>query len=214
MEVVVGKWTAPDPNAYGVPPASTSWGVWPMVAGQRWGAYRIHTPDGTLLKYRFDALENPRAIDAIDGEPRQVAFDDLLLDVTVALRPEQLKEVLAFRSAIVANPAAFLAEVDAHIAAAKEHDAMQAGAVHAAVAAARAAGTAVHAADTNSDSGDRSAGGAEIRVSGPNTRRLMCDQTVDGYMAPATFGVKVAASSTSVSSTSAVLGGLGATSLV
>ena len=66
--VVVGKWTAPDPNAYGVPPASTSWGVWPMVAGQRWGAYRIHTPDGTLLKYRFDALENPRAIDAIDGD--------------------------------------------------------------------------------------------------------------------------------------------------
>ena len=217
-EVVVGKWTAPDPNAYGVPPASTSWGVWPMVAGQRWGAYRIHAPDGTLLKYRFDALENPRAI---DGEPRQVAFDDLLLDVTVevdssssssygavtvededeveaaaasgALRPEQLKEVLAFRSAIVANPDAFLAEVDAHIAAAEEYDACNR----------RGSGTA----DTDSDSGDRSAGGAGSRstrgsVSGPKTRRLMCDQTVDGYMAPATFGVKVSASSTSSSSTS------------
>ena len=141
-EVVVGKWIAPDPNVYGIAAGSTSWGVWPLGTHQRWGAYRIHGPNGVLLKYRFDALENARAI---DGEPRCVAFDDLLLDITVEsggaavtvededeveaasasgmLRPEQLRRVRAFRTAFVADPTAFLAEVDAHIASAEELDA-------------------------------------------------------------------------------------------
>ena len=138
-DVVVGKWTAPGANAYGIPAKSTSWGVWPLGTHQSWGAYRIHGPDGVVLKYRFDALENARAI---DGEPRCVAFDDLLLDITVAsgevivededeveaasvsgaLRPEQLRSVRAFQAAFIANPTAFLSEVDAHITAAEELD--------------------------------------------------------------------------------------------
>ena len=132
-EVVVGKWVAPVGNPYEIEAGGYSYGVWPLALGQRWGAYRIHAPDGELLKYRFDALEQPRAM---EGSPRTIAFDDLLLDISAtsptaftvededevaaavasgALSAAQLREVETFRDEFVADPASFLRIVDAHI---------------------------------------------------------------------------------------------------
>lgn len=74
-EVLVGRWVATHGNAFGAPAGTYSWGVWwphrPM------GAYRLHAPDGTLLRYRLDVIEDVRMG---DGEVR---YRDLLLDASI-----------------------------------------------------------------------------------------------------------------------------------
>ena len=51
---VVGKWIAAPDNPYGMEPGAWSWGVWHV--DWLYGAYRIHSADGTLKGYRLDAL--------------------------------------------------------------------------------------------------------------------------------------------------------------
>ncbi len=79
---VVGKWVADTANPY-LPIGSYSWGVWPLGSHECWGAYRIHRPDHTLVKYRFDVLWRVSVGPADTEAALHVSFHDLLLDVTV-----------------------------------------------------------------------------------------------------------------------------------
>ena len=138
-DVVVGRWSAPASNTYGLPAGTFSWGVWPLKDAV-WGAYRVHSPDGALLKYRFDALELPYVEEHTDGE-LQLVFHDLLLDFTVtagdkgepvvlvededeveqavaqdSLKMDQLNKIRQFQAEFEAAPNAFLNSVDEAIA--------------------------------------------------------------------------------------------------
>lgn len=74
-ELVVGRWLASPGNEFEAPEGSYSWGVWwPRIPI---GAYRLHAPEGALLGYRLDAIEDVR-IGA--GEVR---YRDLLLDARI-----------------------------------------------------------------------------------------------------------------------------------
>ena len=79
---VVGKWVADAANPY-LPIGSYSWGVWPLGSRECWGAYRIHRPDHTLVKYRFDVLWRVSVGPADAEASLHLSFHDLLLDVTV-----------------------------------------------------------------------------------------------------------------------------------
>ena len=79
---VVGKWVADTANPY-LPIGSYSWGVWPLDSRECWGAYRIHRPDHTLVKYRFDVLWRVSVGPADAEASLHLTFHDLLLDVTV-----------------------------------------------------------------------------------------------------------------------------------
>ena len=79
---VVGKWVADTANPY-LPIGSYSWGVWPLDSRECWGAYRIHRPDHTLVKYRFDVLWRVSVGPADAEASLHLSFHDLLLDVTV-----------------------------------------------------------------------------------------------------------------------------------
>lgn len=84
--VAVGRWLAPDGNQFGIQPGSFSWGVWGSgVFGEVGaGAYRIHSSDGRLQRYRFDVLGGVHW-NATDepGFVGVLTFDDLLLDAFV-----------------------------------------------------------------------------------------------------------------------------------
>ena len=95
-DLVVGRWLAGPDNPFGLPADSYSWGVWrPRLPI---GVYRLHAPDGTLLRYRLDVVED---VEVGDGEVR---YRDLLLDASLlpgpapgdyALRFEDEDEVAA-----------------------------------------------------------------------------------------------------------------------
>ncbi len=71
-ELVVGRWLAGPDSGYGLAAGSYSWGVWrpqlPM------GVYRLHAPDGELLLYRLDVIED------VEVRMGEVRYRDLLLD--------------------------------------------------------------------------------------------------------------------------------------
>ena len=126
----VARWVAPEGNPYGIPPKSTSWGVWSM-SRPHLTAYRIHDPQGQLQRYRFDVIEDL----AITND--QVFFQDLLLDATIdgesrrvelqdedeveeAIRLGKLTEkqqaiISAMREALTKTPSTLTREVDALI---------------------------------------------------------------------------------------------------
>ena len=109
-DLVVGRWLAGPDNPFGLPAASYSWGVWrPRLPI---GVYRLHAPDGTLLRYRLDVIED---VEVGDGEVR---YRDLLLDASFlpgpapgdyALRFEDEDEVAAAVADRAAEPGAALA---------------------------------------------------------------------------------------------------------
>ncbi len=74
-DLFVGRWRAEAGNASGAPAGVTSWGVWWRT--RAYGAYRIHAADGSLLLYRFDALDRVRI--SANG----VRYRDLLLDARI-----------------------------------------------------------------------------------------------------------------------------------
>jgi hypothetical protein len=74
-DLFVGRWVAEAGNDFGAPVGLMSWGVWWRT--RAYGAYRIHAADGSLLLYRFDALDRVR-ID-VGG----VRYRDLLLDARI-----------------------------------------------------------------------------------------------------------------------------------
>ena len=76
--LAVGRWVADAKNTFGAPAGTYSWGVW--RAERPIGVYRLHTPEGELLRYRIDAIEDVRIG---DGEVR---YRDLLLDARI--RPD------------------------------------------------------------------------------------------------------------------------------
>ena len=72
----VARWVARQGNTYGQRVNSTSWGVW-SIQFPNLTAYRLHDPDGNLIKYRFDV------IDELEIHHDRVFFKDLLLDAVV-----------------------------------------------------------------------------------------------------------------------------------
>jgi len=84
-QVVIGRWLAEEDNAYGVTPGSYSWGVWPLSPSALWGAYRLHDAEGSLVNYRFDAIDIScgRLTQSEEGGPHCITFHDLLLDAKV-----------------------------------------------------------------------------------------------------------------------------------
>lgn len=72
---VVGKYVAGQGDPYGMSEGSVSFGVW--WHGENLGAYRVHSPDGKVLRYRFDVLDD---LTISEGA---VSFRDLLLDCAV-----------------------------------------------------------------------------------------------------------------------------------
>ncbi len=72
---VVARWLAGAENVFGAPERTYSWGVWWL--GRPLGAYRLHAPDGALLRYRLDVIEEVRIS---EGEVR---YRDLLLDARI-----------------------------------------------------------------------------------------------------------------------------------
>lgn len=74
-ELAVGRWVAEPDNTFGAPVGTYSWGVW--WARRPIGVYRLHTPEGELLRYRIDAVEDVRI-----GEG-EIRYRDLLLDARI-----------------------------------------------------------------------------------------------------------------------------------
>ena len=74
-DLFVGRWVAEAGNDFGAPAGLTSWGVWWRT--RAYGAYRIHAADGSLLLYRFDAL------DRVQIDAGGVRYRDLLLDARI-----------------------------------------------------------------------------------------------------------------------------------
>lgn len=74
-DLAVGRWLAETDNLSGVPAGTYSWGVW--WAGRPIGVYRLHSPEGELLCYRIDAIEELRI-----GEGK-IHYRDLLLDARI-----------------------------------------------------------------------------------------------------------------------------------
>lgn len=74
-DLVVGRWVVEPGSSDRVPDGYFSWGVWWRT--RAYGAYRTHWPDGTLRRYRLDALDRVRFV---DGE---VHYRDLLLDAWI-----------------------------------------------------------------------------------------------------------------------------------
>ena len=137
---VVGRWVAVEGNPFGMEPGSYSWGVWPLMSGSVWGAYRMHAPDGQLLKYRFDAVDRVQYVGALgDKECGRVVFHDLLLDAVVdadgnvrlldeaevetacelgKMSKGQIERLQAFRSLLLSKREYLLLQVDEAICAA------------------------------------------------------------------------------------------------
>lgn len=88
--VIVGKYfpTEVESKLYNSPVGSFSWGVWPLDENAYWGAYRLHNPDGSLLRYRFDCLEHSRVLPIKENNhiaELELEFRDLLLDSIVMI---------------------------------------------------------------------------------------------------------------------------------
>ena len=75
-EVVVGRWVAPEGNAYGVPVGTWSWGVWPLAPDSVWGAYR------SFLSSLMRPLQ--RCLTIISANP------DVTLILTLTVMPSSL----------------------------------------------------------------------------------------------------------------------------
>lgn len=85
--VVVGKYVLNKEASkrYSMPENSYSWGVWPLGEKVFWGAYRNHLPNGDLINYRFDCLEQSDVLEVKDFKEcvLQLTYFDLLLDAKV-----------------------------------------------------------------------------------------------------------------------------------
>ncbi|PZC49292.1 MAG: putative RNA-binding protein, associated with RNAse of E/G family [Chloroflexi bacterium] len=80
-DLAVGRWLAETDNVFGLPAGSYSWGVW--WVGRPIGVYRLHAPDGELLRYRIDVVE------AVEIEEDTIRYRDLLLDARLAPDEEE-----------------------------------------------------------------------------------------------------------------------------
>jgi len=83
VRTLVGVWHAGAHGAFGLPAFSYSYGVWHDMSPLT--VYRLHLPDGSLLRYRCDA------IGSLHLSARQVLFTDLLLDALVVPPPQHTR---------------------------------------------------------------------------------------------------------------------------
>lgn len=85
LQRAVGRWVAPADNPYKFEEGAYSWGCWGsgVFGSLGLGAYRMHSPNGSLKMYRFDVIGSLTFECETNASTQTLIFEDLLLDATV-----------------------------------------------------------------------------------------------------------------------------------